>query len=390
MGKSRIVVVDALRGFALVGILLLHALEHFDFFWPATYNPAVLSGLDKIIHDVTFFIFAGKSYAIFSVLFGFSFYIQMRNQELKGIDFRGRFAWRLVLLLVLGYLHTLIYMGDILMIYAIMGLPLILFYKVPTRFLVLVAALLLLHVTRLYELVYSFIDTDFTIQRDWGDWTRASNTFGGGTFWEVVKHNTSFAIITKIKWTVASARVYQLFGLFVVGMLLGRTGYFENLESNKRKIWKNFFIGFIGMVLFQFVQKGLVNWITINDTQKSLITELAGIFTNMSMLVMWINGFILLYLRFKKAQIFENLSLYGKMSLTSYVTQPLIGVPLFYGYGFGLYQYLGNTLSFLYAVVFLLLQLMFCKVWFKYYTYGPLEWLWRALTYFNFNLKMKR
>lgn len=387
---SRIIVVDALRGLALVGILLLHALEHFDFYWPSAYNPSVLAGVDKIVYDVTFFLFAGKSYAIFSVLFGFSFFIQMQNQEKKGIDFRARFVWRLLLLLVLGYLHTLIYMGDILMIYAIMGLPLVFFYKVPKRFLIAVALILLLHVTRIYELVYSFINPEFTIQRDWGEWGKAFKTFCSGSFTDVLKHNMFPALSTKIKWTVASARVYQLFGLFVVGMLLGRSGFFQNAEQNKKQLWRFFFYGVSGLLLFQFIRLGLPKWVDFNDTQKSLVVELAGIFSNLSMLVMWITGFMLLYFRFKKAAFFESLSLYGKMSLTSYVAQPLIGVPLFYGYGLALYQYLGHTLSFLYALLFLIFQLWFCHVWFNKYKYGPLEWIWRALTYFNFNLKMKR
>ncbi len=387
---SRIVVVDALRGLALVGILLLHALEHFDFYWPAQYNPSVLAGVDKLIYDVTFFLFAGKSYAIFSVLFGFSFYIQMQNQEKKGIDFRGRFVWRLIILLIFGYLHTLIYMGDILMIYAIMGLPLILFYKVPTRFLIAVALILLMHVTRIYELIYSFINPEFTIQRDWGEWGKAFKTFCSGSFTDVLKHNSSAALITKIKWTIASARVYQLFGLFIVGMVLGRIGFFQKAEENKKQLWKVFIIGLGGLVFFQITRLAIPKLIEFNATQSSLIVELSGIFSNLSMLAMWISGFMLMYFRFKNASIFKGLSLYGKMSLTSYVAQPLIGVPLFYGYGLALYQYLGHTLSFLYAIVFLIFQLWFCHVWFKKYQYGPLEWLWRAFTYFNFNLKMKK
>ncbi|MCU4163807.1 DUF418 domain-containing protein [Carboxylicivirga caseinilyticus] len=388
--KPRIVVVDALRGLALTGILLLHALEHFDFYWAAQYNPDVLKGLDKIVHDVAFFLFAGKSYAIFSVLFGFSFFIQMQGQERRGIDFRGRFVWRLLILLVLGYLHTLIYMGDILMIYALMGLPLIFFYKVPTKFLIAVAAILLLHVNRIYELVYSFINPDFVIQRDWGDWGRAFQTFCSGSFWDVLKHNSGAALITKVKWTVASARVYQLFGLFVIGMILGRIGFFEKSADNKRPLWIVLSTGIAGLIIFQLISHFMPSLFDFNNTQRSLIVELADIFTNLSLLTIWISGFMLLYYRFHSAGIFTALSQYGRMSLTSYVMQPLIGVPLFYGYGLALYQYLGNTLSFVYAALFWVMQIWFCQTWFKHYKYGPLEWFWRALTFFNFKLTNKK
>ncbi len=389
ISKPRIVVVDALRGLALTGILLLHSLEHFDFYWPPQFNPEILGGIDKVLRDVIFFLFAGKSYAIFSVLFGFSFFIQMRGQERRGIDFRGRFVWRLIILLALGYIHSLIYVGDILRIYALMGLPLIFFYKVPTKFLVAVAAILLLHVTRFYELIYSFVNPEFIIQRDWGDWGTAFQTFCSGSFGDVFRHNSGLAFIMIVKWTIASARVYQLFGLFVIGMILGRIGFFEKSENNKPLLWRLLVLGLTCLIIFQLISHFLPTLIGSNDTQKSLITELAGIFSNLSILTMWIGGFMLLYYRFRSAGIFTALSQYGRMSLTSYVMQPLVGVPLFYGYGLALYQYLGDTLSFLYAILFWVFQMWFCQIWFKNYKYGPLEWFWRALTFFDFRLPNK-
>jgi len=190
-------------------------------------------------------------------------------------------------------------MGDILMIYAIMGLPLIFFYKVPTKFLIAVGVILLLHVTRIYELVYSFINTDFVIQRDWGDWGRAFQTFCSGTFGDVLKYNSLTAFVTKAKWTVASGRVYQLFGLFLLGMILGRIGFFEKSAENKRPLWMMLLGGVGGLIVFQIISRFLPLIMETNDTQKSLIVELAGIFTNLSVLAIWISGFMLVYYRFQ-------------------------------------------------------------------------------------------
>lgn len=388
--QKRVVVVDALRGLALTGILLLHALEHFDFYWPAQNNPAMLAGVDKIVHNVIFFLFAGKSYAIFSLLFGFSFYVQMQRQEVKGIDFRPRFVWRLIILLILGYIHTFLYIGDILMIYAIMGLPLVLFYKVPTKYLFALSVLFLLHVTRWYELVYSFIKPEYTVVRDWGNWGTAFETFCGGTFKDVFKHNATLGVITKIKWTIASGRVYQLFGLFLMGVVLGRIQFFLRAESHKKWLWSVMTIGIISFVFFQIVKVYAPSLFTFTDTQKSLVSELSGIFANLSLLTIWVSGFMLLYFKFQSASIFSSLSNYGRMSLSSYVMQPIIGVPLFYGYGMALFHYFGDTLSFLYAAIFWVFQIWFCTTWFKYYKYGPLEWLWRAITYFDFKMPNKK
>ena len=94
----RIEVVDALRGFAVMAILLVHNLEHFIFPVYPESSPEWLSILDAGVFNAVFSLFAGKSYAIFALLFGFTFYIQSHNQQLKGKDFGYRFLWRLVLL----------------------------------------------------------------------------------------------------------------------------------------------------------------------------------------------------------------------------------------------------------------------------------------------------
>ena len=114
--SSRLGVVDALRGFALLAIVLLHNLEHYNIYFIPNSQPEWLQIIDKGVWDTLFFLFAGKAYATFSLLFGFSFYIQYHNAEKGGIDFRGRFAWRMVLLFLFAQLHALFYNGDILVL----------------------------------------------------------------------------------------------------------------------------------------------------------------------------------------------------------------------------------------------------------------------------------
>jgi uncharacterized protein len=108
--SQRIIVVDSLRGFALFGLFIVHMVEYFELFW---YAPEW-----GWVHDTIFFMFGGKAYAIFALLFGLSFFIIMDNQARRGVDFRWRFAWRLTLLAAMGYLHGLLYSGDILQVLA--------------------------------------------------------------------------------------------------------------------------------------------------------------------------------------------------------------------------------------------------------------------------------
>ena len=96
--KARIDVVDALRGIAVLAIMLVHNLEHFVFSVYPENQPAWLAALDQGVFNAVFTLFAGKAYAIFSLLFGFTFFLQMDGQRKKGKDFGWRFLWRLVLL----------------------------------------------------------------------------------------------------------------------------------------------------------------------------------------------------------------------------------------------------------------------------------------------------
>ena len=95
--RPRIEVVDALRGFAVMAIILLHNIEHFNLYNFPEATTDFMKALDKGVWDTLFFLFSGKAYAIFALLFGFSFFIQFDNQARKGKDFRLRFFWRLVL-----------------------------------------------------------------------------------------------------------------------------------------------------------------------------------------------------------------------------------------------------------------------------------------------------
>lgn len=124
---QRIQAVDALRGFAVMGIILLHNIEHFNFYsFPET--SGMLKALDGTIWDFLFFSFSGKAYAIFALLFGFTFYLQSRSCARRGEDFKNRYMWRLVLLLLFGFINASFFPGEILALYAILG-----FVLVPVR-----------------------------------------------------------------------------------------------------------------------------------------------------------------------------------------------------------------------------------------------------------------
>ena len=133
---QRVLLVDSLRGFALMGLFLVHSIELFELYWQ---NP-----VDSKVHDIIFFLFAGKAYAIFAMLFGISFFIIMDKQAQKGVDFRLRFAWRLAILFAIGTLNSMVYSGEVLQVLAGYGFFLILAYRIPNKWLIMLAVVCLL------------------------------------------------------------------------------------------------------------------------------------------------------------------------------------------------------------------------------------------------------
>ncbi len=158
---DRLEAVDALRGFALLAIVLLHHLEHYNIFYGTEPRAEWLQWLDAKTLEVVYFLFAGKAYATFSLLFGFSFYVQMRNARRRGDDFRARFAWRMLLLVGFSQLHALFYNSDILLLYAVCGLLLIPASSWSNRTVLWVAALLMLQPYCWGKIVYALMHPDY-------------------------------------------------------------------------------------------------------------------------------------------------------------------------------------------------------------------------------------
>jgi uncharacterized protein len=159
--NPRIEVVDALRGFAIMSIMLLHNVEHFEYYYLPESFQHWLIALDKIVWDSLFFLFGGKSYAIFALLFGFSFYIQNDNQVKKGNDFRGRFFWRMMLLLVFGLINTAFYQGDILTLYAFLGVLLIPVVNWSNKTVFIVALILMIQPLEWARCIFYVIHPDY-------------------------------------------------------------------------------------------------------------------------------------------------------------------------------------------------------------------------------------
>jgi len=146
ISSERIVVVDVLRAVALFGIIITHSAQGYLAGQPPEPNFMTFGSLDRVVGQLGELFTFGKFFTIFSFLFGLSFAIQMRNAAQKGRPFVGRFVWRLVVLALIALVHGAFFTGDILVIYAILGLLMIPFRNVGTRKLVITALILVLNV----------------------------------------------------------------------------------------------------------------------------------------------------------------------------------------------------------------------------------------------------
>jgi len=380
--SSRLQVVDALRGFAIVSIMLLHNLEHFDFYFKPEGFPTWLMAIDQHIWDSMFFLFSGKSYAIFALLFGLTFHIQSHNQAKKGKDFRGRFAWRLLLLLGFGTINSAFYEGDILSIYALIGFLIIPFAKVPNRPLFWIALFFMLQP---YELIRSFY---FLINPghphsdplSWSYFGKMGEYITGKSLWNTLWGNLTNGKTAVFLWTWEKGRVFQTLSLFLLGMLAGRMRLFD-LNAQNKGFWTRLLIGaFVSTVLLSIIQKYLDHWILDKASLEAYKTAHES-WANLAFMLCWVSGFILVFQNRWFHSMLRHLSPMGRMSLSNYMMQSIVGACIYYGFGFALYRFTGATFSLIIGIVLAIGQGYFSAWWMSRHPQGPLETLWHKATW---------
>lgn len=379
---NRIEIADVLRGFAVMGITLIHFIERFSLnSFPEETNSLLLF-TDRVIWDSVFFAFSGKAYCIFALLFGFSFFIQDNSQRGKGKDFRGRFAWRLVLLFFIACINSTLFPGEILILYALLGYVLIAVCRLSTRTVAFIAIILLLQPLEWGQVICALINPDYVInaQFDAPYWEMVNTVQKEGSFLEMCKTAIWTGNIANMGWMILHGRITQTAGLFMVGMLIGRSKVFLYSEKNM-SLWIKVFI--IATISF-FPMYGLIPILPDFITREALLvpcTLILKLLSNIALTGILFAGVILVYYLTKLRCVLHQLAPYGRMSLTNYLSQSLIGGFLFYNWGLGLYQHTGITVCFLMGIGVFFLQYFFCRWWLRTHRQGPLEWLWKKATW---------
>lgn len=380
--SPRIESVDALRGFAVMAIMLLHNVEHFNFYSFPEVTSEFMKVLDQGIWDTLFFLFGGKAYAIFALLFGFSFYIQMNNQDKKGNDFRPRFMWRLVLLFFIGCLNAAFFPGEILVLYSIVGFILVPFWKISNKTVLIVAVIFLLQPLEWGKFFYAFFNPDYIRGEElWRIHAGKMYPYlAGNDFWAMVKSNLWHGQLFSLLWAWDYGRIFQTAALFMFGMLMGRKEVFHSKPENQT-FWKRvLFFAVLSFIPLYFMTNSIPGLFENKGMSGSMNTILSSL-RNFSFMFILVASFIMLWQVVAFQKVLNKLAPYGKMSLTNYLTQSLVGSFVYYGYGLSLYNALGITASLGIGILMFVAQITFCHWWLKRYKQGPFELLWRKATW---------
>ena len=377
----RVEVADALRGFAVLAIVLLHSIEHFNFysFPDAATRPQWLNFGDKAIWDSLFFLFGGKAYAIFALLFGFSFFIQDYNCRMRGTDFRGRFCWRLAVLFAIGCFNAAFFTGEILVLYSIVGFVLVLTCRLGTRTLAWLAAFFLLQPVCLWQIARAVLSADYHIPHIesaplWAETFRVQSSAG---FLETVKVNLVEGQLASLAWAWEHGRMFQTAALFIFGMLAGRLSLFS---EEKLPVWGKILATALAAY---FPLKGLDAMFPAYVERPDILTPLHILLSSLAsfcFMLILVSGILFAYYKTAKLRAaLEFLIPYGRMSMTNYVTQGIIGASIFYHWG--AYVQAGTTESLLVGVAIFMVQYVFCRYWVERHAHGPFEYAWKRATW---------
>ena len=379
---KRFEVVDALRGFAIVSIMLLHNLEHFDFYFTPPNLPPFIQHTDKIIWDTLFFLFSGKVYAIFSLLFGLTFFIQSNNQAKKGKDFRLRFAWRMLLLLAFGTINSAFYEGDILSFYAIIGIFILPFAKLNSKTVFWIAVFLIFQPYEWTKFILAAQTPDAVVANplSWSYFGRMGEYITGDSILKTFIGNLTNGKKGVFIWSWEQGRVFQTLALFLFGMLAGRKKLFDLSDKNKKFWMYSLLISILVFIPLFFIRKSMGHLIESAAMRRPISTIIAS-WRNLAFMMILVSGFTLLFQLKAFYKVLNTFSPMGRMSLSNYIIQSVIGSIIYYGFGFGLYQYTGATYCLGIGMALAILQGMFSTWWFKSHRFGPLEYIWHKGTW---------
>ncbi len=383
LGKERIVTLDIIRGFAILGIFLVNMPS----FTGSEFM--VYTGADKTIRMLFDMFIQTKFYTIFSFLFGLGFYIFMTRAEARGEKVFRLFSRRLLVLLLFGVLHlVLLWKGDILHTYAIMGFFLLLFYRRKAKTVLIWGIILILSFQFLLgtSALFAYIGEQFDESLNFTEQIREETLAEGKVTLEAY---TTLSYSELLKWRIPNElksvigniplTLPDILGMFLVGLFVGKINLFRRVTELKRKLRITQIITLLlslpPLVAIAMSYAKLEDVIFMNSLENYFLVHFSGF----TLSIFYIVTIALLLEKQTWQRILNPFRYVGQMALSNYLCQTLFGVIIFYG--FGLYGQISLAAGLLYSIIFYCLQIILSSFWLKKFRFGPFEWLWRVMTY---------
>lgn len=373
---NRLVHVDALRGFALLGILAVNmALFSSGFAFTGIADPTFTSFTDKVVTWTVYFLFTMKFYLLFSFLFGYSFTLQLDSAQRKGRRFTPAFLRRLGALFVLGVAHAvLLFPGDILSTYAVLGLLLLAVRRIRPRTAVVLAGLLTVATTGAVVLVALSGSLAADPAAALAEGQRATEALRGSPSEVIAEH------VRTVPWILGTLVVQGplAFTSFLLGLAAGKIRALGDLQRHQRVLrllqWVGLPVGLSGSLVFA----------SFGGTHDTFATAVG--YATAPLLTAAYAATMLRVFSSPRAAVFtEFLAAAGRLALSNYLLQSVICALVFTGLGAGLIGQVspGVVLSMTFAVF--VVQIIGSYLWCQRFRYGPVEWLLRAVTYASWN-----
>ena len=369
--NKRTAIVDILRGWALLGVVVGNYVDYKYIGIPTdSKTKDIFSTVFNNIHQ---YLFAAKSWTLLSVLFGYGFAVLIQNVANKGKNPVGFFAWRMFILFVLSFINSAIWLGDILKDYAFLGLVLLLFYKSSAKTILRVSLFLLV----IIPVISGYVNTLKYIVPDVYSDPKYLQLYHSANWFDVFEYNLLGTYYGQMLNLFYAITVHiMMFACMLLGFYAQKTDFFNRLPEMKRTLKKTFWISLLIALLLISVFEIVFSIDLVFPTYFR-----PGYWLILSTMICIASGICLLYYHNKLQTFFTYFRLSGKMTLTNYMVQNLLAFLIFSGVGLKLYNTLPYWAYFILAIFVFIIQLFVSKWWLSKYNYGPVEWLWRVLSY---------
>jgi len=396
--NEREIFMDVLRGFAILGIFIANLGTGFSGYRESANltGPFLVEGWDHKMSFLHHMFIEGKFYSIFSLLFGWGIALQFKRAAASDINALPTVKRRLMFMLLLGAMHLMIWPGDIVFFYALLGFLLLPFRKFSNKTLVITGISLTLLPIALYAAKSYWqwlnapagilfgtgqkVDTFLTgVNSEESYFAFAKNA----NWWDIFKGNLA-GFFYRFGYLFFVSRIPKVLGMFLIGYALGRSDFYKNIVQNKKIIYWVIGIGLlIGLPANFYLARYMSYFMDdyFNLKIKGLYQTIAYAIGVAPLALAYVGLFMLSFQTAAGKKILSVLAPVGKMAFSNYIMQSLIGNFFFLGAGLGYTGQLGPVYYTLFGIGVFILQIIISTIWLNYFNYGPVEWVWRSATY---------